>query len=99
TRSDRDWSSDVCSSDLIWGDVIVASVDDVLTSPACGSLRAVPQTDPNGWEGLRIFSLKQVLAARPDADGFTRVQPVGSVATKCEIGRASCRGRVLRSVG
>ena len=63
----------------IWGDVIVASVDDVLTSPACGSLRAVPQTDPNGWEGLRLFSLKQVLAARPDADGFTRVQPVGSV--------------------
>src|SRR6266511_3512436 len=67
----------------IWGDVIVASVDDVLTSPACGSLSAVPQTDPNGWEGLRLFSLKQVLAARPDADGFTRVQPVGSVFTKC----------------
>ena len=67
----------------IWGDVIVASVDDVLTSPACGSLRAVPQTDPNGWEGLRLFSLKQVLAAQPDADGFTRVQPVGSVFTKC----------------
>jgi hypothetical protein len=65
------------------GDVIVASVDDVLTSPACGSLRADPQTDPNGWEGLRIFSLKQVLAAQPDADGFTRVQPVGSVLTKC----------------
>jgi hypothetical protein len=31
----------------IWGDVIVASVDDVLTSPACGSVRAVPQTDPS----------------------------------------------------
>ncbi len=41
----------------IWGDVIVTSVDDVLTSPACGSVRAVLQTDPNGWEGLRIFSL------------------------------------------
>jgi hypothetical protein len=67
----------------IWGDVIVASVDDVLTSPACGSLRAVPQTDPNGWEGLRIFSLKQVLATQPDPDGFTRVRPVGSVFTKC----------------
>jgi hypothetical protein len=67
----------------IWGDVIVTSVDDVLTSPACGSVRAVPQTDPNGWEGLRIFSLKQVLATQPDADGFTRVQPVGSVFTKC----------------
>ncbi len=67
----------------IWGDLIVASVDDVLTSPACGSLRAVPQTDPNGWEGLRIFRLSQILAAAPDPDGFTRVQPVGSVFTKC----------------
>lgn len=67
----------------IWGDVIVASVDTVLTGSACGSLPAVPQTLESGWEGLRIFSLQQILAATPAADGFTYVQPVSAVYTAC----------------
>jgi hypothetical protein len=70
----------------IWGDVIVMSVDTVLTSPECsaGALNmAVPQTLETGWEGLRVFSLKEILRAPVDADGFTRVQPVASIYTKC----------------
>jgi hypothetical protein len=67
----------------VWGDVIVLSVDEVRTDSSCTSQRAVPQTDPNAWEGLRIFSLSQILAASPDPDGFTRVEPVGAVFTKC----------------
>ncbi len=67
----------------IWGDVIVLSIDDVLTGSACGSTRAVPQTLETGWEGLRIFSLRQILATAPAADGFTYVQPVAAVYTAC----------------
>ncbi len=67
----------------IWGDVIVTSVDEVLTGSRCGSRPAVPQTLETGWEGLRIFSLRQVLRARPAADGFTYVQPVSTVYTAC----------------
>jgi hypothetical protein len=67
----------------IWGDTIVTSVDDVLTGSACGSTRAVPQTLETGWEGLRMFSLKRILATPAAADGFTRVQPVAAVYTAC----------------
>lgn len=67
----------------IWDDLIVTSVDDVLTGSACGSIRAVPQTLETGWEGLRIFSLRQVLGATPGPDGFVHVQPVGAVYTAC----------------
>ncbi len=57
----------------VWGDAIVLSVDLVLTSSDCDATRADPQTLETGWEGLRVFSLSEVLAAEPDADGFTRV--------------------------
>lgn len=70
----------------IWRDVVVMSVDTVLTGPECspGALnQADPQTLESGWEGLRIFSLKEILRAPVDADGFTRVQPIADVYIKC----------------
>ncbi|MGH8828391.1 MAG: hypothetical protein ACRDVZ_12530, partial [Jiangellaceae bacterium] len=67
----------------IWGDAIVLSVDDVLTSSSCTATRAVPQTLETGWEGLRIFSLADVLAESPDPDGFTRLEPATAVYTAC----------------
>jgi hypothetical protein len=65
----------------IWGDAIVTSVDEVLTGSACGSPRAASETLETGWEGVRIFSLRQILATAPGAGGFTRVQPVAAVCT------------------
>jgi LVIVD repeat-containing protein len=67
----------------VWGDVIVVSIDSVRTNPSCTSAAASPATDPNGWEGVRVFGLSQVLSASPDPDGFTRVEPVAAVATDC----------------
>jgi len=67
----------------VWGDAIVVSVDDVLTSSSCTATRANPQTLETGWEGLRVFSLSQVLADTPDPDGFTRVEPVAGIYAAC----------------
>jgi hypothetical protein len=67
----------------IWGDSLVVSVDEVLTSSACGAVPAVPATLETGWEGLRVFSLKEILSTPADADGFTRLQPAASIYIKC----------------
>jgi len=67
----------------IWGDLIILSVDTVLTNPSCSGERANPQTLETGWEGLRIFRLSDVLATEPGADGFTRLEPAGTVYTDC----------------
>jgi hypothetical protein len=66
----------------IWGDSLVASVDQPLTGTGCGAGPAAAPFD-KAWEGLRVFSLKQILAKKPDADGFTRVAPKGAVYTDC----------------
>jgi hypothetical protein len=67
----------------IWGDALVVSVDEVLTSSACGAVPAVPATLETGWEGLRVFSLKEILSTAADPDGFTRLQPAASIYIKC----------------
>jgi len=67
----------------IWGDLIILSVDTVLTDSSCSGERAVPQTLETGWEGLRIFRLSDVLAAEPGGGGFTRLEPAGAVYTDC----------------
>ena len=67
----------------IWGDALVVSVDEVLTGPECGAGPAVPATLETAWEGLRVFSLKEILRTPADADGFTRLQPAASIYIKC----------------
>jgi Uncharacterized conserved protein len=66
----------------VWGDAIVLSVDSVRANSSCD---AGPSTSPSttGWEGIRVFSLKKVLAATPDGDGFTRLAPESNVYTDC----------------
>jgi hypothetical protein len=58
-------------------------VDEVLTSSECGAVPAVPATLETGWEGLRVFSLKEILSTPADADGFTRLQPAAAIYIKC----------------
>lgn len=79
----------------VWGDAIVLSVDSVrLANPArsgalasdCDSVAAAgAQTlDPNGWEGLRVFSLSDILAMTPGPDGFVRpTDPATAIYTDC----------------
>ena len=79
----------------IWGDAIVLSVDSVrLANPArpgaaasdCDSVAApaAQVQDPAAWEGLRIFSLSEILSMPPDPDGFTRpLVPATAIYADC----------------
>jgi hypothetical protein len=79
----------------VWGDAIVLSVDSVrLANPDraganasdCDSIAAAGAQvlDPDGWEGVRIFSLSQILSMTPDPDGFVRpVAPAAAIYTDC----------------
>src|SRR5206468_6689633 len=91
TRSDRDWSSDVCSSDLVNG------VTSVPTKDGKEHLIPLPQrADPNA---ITVVQLK--LASRSGNRERVSVAapvvgaPVLLANWKLEqIGRASCRERV-----
>src|SRR3989440_4811684 len=79
TRSDRDWSSDVCSSDLFDGDVTSTGARYLLP----------PQVD------LAVEVTSPSNSANDREPGQLRVKSTkwgGYAAT--EIGRASCRERV-----
>jgi len=68
----------------IWEDLLILSVDQPRTGPDCDSLRAVPPTLLTAWEGIRIFSIREILATPADQDGFIRnVNPIAAVATDC----------------
>jgi hypothetical protein len=69
----------------VWGDIILLSVDQVMLDAPCGSAPAPAArvTESTNWEGIRVFSLAQVLATAADADGFTRLQPVANIYLDC----------------
>ena len=65
----------------VWGDLVILSVDSVMVNDRCGS-----PVSPNlhqGWEGIRIFSLSEVLSTPAQPNGFTVVQPVATAYTDC----------------
>src|SRR5439155_13023934 len=89
TRWPRDWSSDVCSSDLIAGGRPVTQAPIAVTD------RAVYQV-------LEAADGQDLYVTVPDKPGLFRVPISGGslvpVPVPVEIGRASCRERV-ESVG
>src|SRR2546421_2592537 len=80
TRSDRDWSSDVCSSDLLSFPYFVDEYDPDFPSKRLG-------------KGLTEYVLRtgQALLATPEL--HQELEQRGEVEL-IEIGRASCRERV-----
>src|SRR5206468_4901661 len=78
TRSDRDWSSDVCSSDLVA--VPLVDLRKRLSVPA--PLREETRTVILEWEGGKLGVI---------VDAVTEVLQV--TAPEIKIGRASCRER------
>src|SRR2546421_7686686 len=78
TRSDRDWSSDVCSSDLR------RSTSDFAIKPPCIT---VPRAVASGSVGLLIDERQ-----RGSHHSLIRNLPLRNRLT--QIGRASCRERV-----
>src|SRR5699024_11820921 len=93
TRSKRDWSSDVCSSDLVDVDIGVGGVDQfdevVLHGRAGVAATAVDLVDPevaggdDGGRGGGGEAGREAQAEREGRDG----------AADAQIGRASCRER------
>src|SRR5690349_24420194 len=70
TRSLRDWSSDVCSSDLV---EIVAELDGIgtvgsrfLISPFVGMLDRVPELQPDPHEVVRVFDVALIELLAPE---------------------------------
>src|SRR5206468_6304792 len=89
TRSDRDWSSDVCSSDLCLHEWLSAGVGEegapqlkvrlvVVVYPACPTRRS---------ELAYLLNLRHQYGDRFDAHILVEDSPDG------QIGRASCRER------
>src|SRR5207248_6185381 len=91
TRSYGDWSSDVCSSDL--GDDALGQQDQRVLIAGKPRQRI-----------LRLEQLSQAPSQRqqdriPDRDSQGIVDLLEAIEIDHEIGRASCRERVKRSVG
>src|SRR5206468_7473499 len=90
TRSDRDWSSDVCSSDLSRGGSVVggSAAPEILEDDAEPHIETVTRSAISAVQDVFAEELKEPWPAKagamPDADAR-------------EIGRASCRERVKRS--
>src|SRR5699024_11946422 len=90
TRSKRDWSSDVCSSEL-------APAEGTLGDAPCGVVDAVghpPYRRCSKTHGAPIPSSGQPLSRPPWAEKpEVGVAVAGGERDHHEIGRASCRGR------
>src|SRR3546814_16315342 len=101
-----DWSSDVCSSDLIAGDFIVERLG------LAGRLRIeFGEVEPGAARGVRqMIAQMPVLRAAPDelprlmrkaealAAPRRRLPATGEAIDIGQLGRASCRDRVCQDV-
>src|SRR5206468_5327431 len=94
--SDRDWSSDVCSSDLLFAGVRVLDLSRMLAGPYGSMLLAdmgaevIKIEDPDGGDPMRVMG-PPFLADGESAYFLAINRSKKSVA---QIGRASCRERV-----
>src|SRR5690606_40120378 len=90
TRFSRDWSSDVCSSDLL----LLFSNALMLGSIRGNGIRIHERQFPDVYESVQTLSKEMGLKAVPDV--FV-IQSEGAL-NAFEIGRASCRERVKMCV-
>src|SRR5206468_8781271 len=93
TRSDRDWSSDVCSSDLMISGELLPFKNAPFGLAIAAQVPVVPVYVGNTFEIMpkgRFF-------LRPRPIRLVIGEPISTAGMK--IGRASCRERVWRWVG
>src|SRR5690606_39801935 len=94
TRFSRDWSSDVCSSDLeVISTPKVLTADKQKATVASGS--QIPYQSAEGG-GVNAVSTTAFIDATLSLDVTPSITPDGKV--QMEIGRASCRQRVEEGV-
>src|SRR5699024_11698973 len=96
TRSKRDWSSDVCSSDLAKRGFMVAAMN-----PRFASVDEI--TDADYVELEREFGDRETAVSTVvlSEQAFIKdaKQTIGDLVKEGKIGRASCRERVGREGG
>src|SRR5699024_12051908 len=88
TRSKRDWSSDVCSSDLET-DMPLLNDGDILTLPEIKEAKTVKIFTATGEE-IKYFVYAPQMSIASLPGGFYTVY----ILNNAEIGRASCREKV-----
>src|SRR5690606_40287730 len=88
TSFSRDWSSDVCSSDL-------GLLLSILSPVAFAQQAAAPEPEP----GARTLDTVQVTGSRIRRAELETQVPVQVLSREDKIGRASCRERVEIRVG
>src|SRR5205807_2802432 len=94
TRLQGDWSSDVCSSDLVEGmrKTFLLAVDheiDVALAPSRDGLRAMHSGAPKAQPTQQVFEARGIVIVGGELD---------EAHTLGEIGRASCRERAAAGV-
>jgi hypothetical protein len=85
-RPVRDFACDGLQADpIVWdrngngvADLLLLAVDRTMESPNCGAPRSVDHADPDGWEGVRVFTMSD-----NPATPFTNIQQVKAVYTDC----------------
>src|SRR5206468_10143849 len=97
TRSDRDWSSDVCSSDLALyvGASTLATLDASCARSACRAIAAEPATAPAPRKSLLLSCM---YLPQPSSKPRYFAASAPPTVDDPEIGRASCRERVEMQV-
>jgi hypothetical protein len=82
----RDFACDGLQADpILWDrdrdaipDLLLLAVDRTMEGPECGAARSVDHGDPDGWEGVRVFTLSD-----NPANPFATIQQVKAVYTDC----------------
>src|SRR5206468_9840387 len=96
TRSDRDWSSDVCSSDLEYGSVwLLFTVASLFVATIGLRLPQVPSVVVSMGD---VFTVLALIYFGPGPALATYWVNVIATAVTSKIGRASCRERGSRTV-
>src|SRR5690606_40022836 len=96
TRFSRDWSSDVCSSDLEVLNRDLVQTRSRLDDLAGGVVSAVNTIHRQGWSPATEPSPPEPVGwAGSNVDFFTGTD-AATIAVSAKIGRASCRGPALR---
>src|SRR5690606_40948183 len=95
TRFSRDWSSDVCSSDLAGGGLVVADVGHVAVAELAAAA-PTPAADRAVVEQRAGVAVAAVDLDRRAAE--LDHAKAGREVVEAEIGRASCRERAWVSV-
>src|SRR5699024_11468181 len=90
TRSKRDWSSDVCSSDLAEQEIGILAYSALFLADDPGIVELLAASARNG---VRV----QILVGSPDSPTVTQRGEEEGIGD--EIGRASCREREKSWVG